>query len=365
MLNSHYLTFTARLYISFRSLSCVEMLHAPSVTPIVAPHNGRVISVHGWRRDCVLASRLHVPCALSARLVVTVGIAFVGAVTLLLGVGPDVAQAAQACGNLGSGQSYCLTKTDSVDPLRVGDTVTFTITESLTTGTIQVVDTNPLTDLVPANFNVTDLVTTRTGSATGPACTRAGNTVSCPGTRTLGPAAGQLTITITATAVLRTTTNNKCESVNNTVFTGVAGAVVNQVTEPTTVLPQKGPRACGLKSNDEEEDDDPKLTKEQRKQRERTNTSNHDQEKTEGNVVGVRCSGSDPELKVKRGFISKPDETPYVLIGTEDGVQQVVFTKGVRSRCKEIQVGDYLEAEGAKEHEQLFYADHDIEIRHR
>ena len=70
-------------------------------------------------------------------------------------------------------------------------------------------------------------------------------------------------------------------------------------------------------------------------------------------------------MKLKHGFISKPDETPYVLIGTEDGVQQVVFTKGVKSRCKDIDVGDYLEAEGSKEHEQLFYADHDIEIRHR
>ena len=328
---------------------------------MVAPHSGRVISVRRWRRDCVLASHLHVARAPWARLVITVGIAFVGAVTLLFAVGSDVAQAAQACGTLSSGQSYCLTKTDSVDPLRVGDTVTFTITESLTAGTVQVVDTNPLTDVVPANFNVTDLVWTRTGSAAGPACTRAGNTVSCPGTRTLGPDAGQLTITITATAVLKTT-NNRCESVNNTVF---AGAVINQVTEPTTVLPQKGPRACGLKSNDEEEDDDPKLTKEQRKQLERTNNGNQDSEKTEGNVVGVRCSSSDPELKVKRGFVSKPDETPYVLIGTEDGVQQVVFTKSVRSRCKEIQVGDYLETEGAKEHEQLFYADHDIEIRHR
>jgi len=239
-----------------------------------------------------------------------------------------------------------------------------TITESLTAGTVQVVDANPLTDIVPSNFNVTDLVTTRTGSATGPACTRSGNTVNCAGPRTLGPDAGQLTITITATAVAKST-NGKCDAVSNTVFTGTVGAPVSQVIEPTTILPAKGPRACGLKANDEDEDDKPKLTKAQRKQLERTNASNLDQEKTEGDVVGVRCSSSDPELKVRRGFISKPSETPYVLIGTADGVQQVVFTKGVRSKCDDIQVGDYLEAEGTKEHEQLFYADHDVEIRHR
>jgi hypothetical protein len=314
----------------------------------------------------VLASHLHVVRAPLARLAGTVGVAFVAAVALVLLVGSgDVAHAAQACSTLASNQVYCLTKTDAVDPLRVGQVQTFVITESLTAGGLQVVDNNPLTDIVPNNFNVTDVVTTRSGFATGPACTRAGNTVSCAGPRVLGPGLGQLTITITATAALQTTSGGNCNGVNNTVFTGVVNAVFSQVTEPTTILPEKGPQACGLKANDEDEDDDPKLTKEQRKQRERTNNGNLDNEKTEGNVVGVRCSSSDPELKVKRGFISKPNETPYVLIGTADGVQRVVFTKGVKSECKKIEVGDYLEAEGAKEHEQLFYADHDIEIRHR
>jgi len=314
----------------------------------------------------VLASQLHVVRAPLARLAATVGLALLGALALVLLVdAPEVAHAAQACSTLVSGQVYCLSKTDAVDPLRVGETQTFVITESLTAGALQVVDNNPLTDVVPASFNVTDVSTARTGSATGPACTRAGNSVSCIGPRVLGPGAGQLTIAITATAIAQTTSGSNCKAVNNTVLTGVANAAFSQVTEPTTILPLKGPQQCGVKANDEEEDDEPKLTKEQRKQRERTNAGNLDNEKTEGNVVGIRCSSSDPEPKVKRGFISKPNEMPYVLIGTQDGVQQVVFTKGVKSRCKELHVGDYLEAEGAKEHEQLFYADHDIDIRHR
>ena len=70
---------------------------------------------------------------------------------------PNVAHAAQACSTLVSGQVYCLTKTDAVDPLRVGETQLFTITESLTAGALQVVDNNPLTDIVPNNFNVTDV----------------------------------------------------------------------------------------------------------------------------------------------------------------------------------------------------------------
>src|SRR5688572_23289402 len=159
---SHFLMFSARVYISSASPSCVEMIHAPSVTPMVAPHNGRVISVTDSRRFCVLESHLHVLRAPLARMTGAAGLALVGALALLLLVdAPGVAHAAQACSTLSSGQVYCLTKTDAVDPLRVGQTQTFTITESLTAGTVQVVDPNPLTDLVPANFNVTDLVTTR------------------------------------------------------------------------------------------------------------------------------------------------------------------------------------------------------------
>ena len=158
---------------------------------MVAPHHGRVISVRNWRRVCVFASHLHVVRAPLARLAGTVGVALLGALALVLLVdAQNVAHAAQACSTLASGQVYCLTKTDAVDPLRVGETQQFTITESLTDGALQVVDGNPLTDIVPANFNVTDVSSVRTGSATGPACTRAGNTVSCLGPRVLdrGPA---------------------------------------------------------------------------------------------------------------------------------------------------------------------------------
>ena len=47
--------------------------------------------------------------------------ALVGAFALVLLVDSrDVAHAAQACSTLASNQVYCLTKTDAVDPLRVG-----------------------------------------------------------------------------------------------------------------------------------------------------------------------------------------------------------------------------------------------------
>jgi hypothetical protein len=301
-----------------------------------------------------------------ARLVASASLSLVGALALVLLVDePLPAHAAQTCTTLPSQQVYCLTKLDAIDPIRVGEVQLFTIVESLTGGTTQVVDAGALTDIVPANYTITNVAATLVGSATGPACTLAGNTVSCPGPRTIGPGAGQLIVTVTALARTPSTKDHKCEAVNNTATTSVPGITANSVSEGTIVLPEKGSAACGRKANDEDEDDKPKLTKEQKKQRERTNAGNLDNEKTEGNVVGVRCSSSDPEPKVRRGFISKPNETPYALIGTQDGVQQVVFTKGVKSKCKEIAVGDYLEAEGSKEHEQLFYADHDIDIRHR
>jgi hypothetical protein len=278
-------------------------------------------------------------------------------------------QAAQVCTTLPSGQVYCLNKSDAIDPIRVGETQLFTIVESLSAGSTAVTDPGPLTDIVPSNYAITSAAATFVGAASGPPCIITGNTVTCPSPRTLGPGAGQVIVNITAVAITPGSKNSRCDGVINTAYSTIPGVTSNQVAEPTTILPEKGPQACGRKANDDPDDDDEnadkKLTKEQKQNKSRSDNSNHDQRKTEGNVVGVRCKSSDAVPTLKRGFISKPDETPYALIGTADGVQQVVFTGGTKSKCKEIQVGDYLEAEGEKEHEQLFYADNDIDIRHR
>jgi choline-sulfatase len=87
-------------------------------------------------------------------------------------------------------------------------------------------------------------------------------------------------------------------------------------------------------------DDKPRrLTEEQRQQRERTNAGNRADVKTEGNVVEVHL-----------------DANPQnVVIGTGDGRQVIRVTCG--DDCPDIRVGDYLEADGEKENEQLFYAD--------
>jgi hypothetical protein len=297
------------------------------------------------------------------RSIVVAGVALLfGLALALFAESVPVARAAQACSTLASGQTYCLTKSDAVDPIRVGEPQIFTIVESITAGTTQLSDPGALTDVVPANYAITSVAATLVGNATQPACTLSGNTVTCPGPRTLGPGAGQIIVTVLAVPITPST-NKKCDAVNNTASSSIPG-VANQVSEPTTILPEKGPQQCGRKSTRNVDDDDKKqqLTKEQKQNRSRTDNSNRAQVKTEGNVVGVRCKGSDSLPTLKRGFISKPDEAPYALIGTRDGVQQIILTDDAKSDCKKIETGDYLKAEGEKEHEQLFIAD-EIEIK--
>jgi hypothetical protein len=98
-----------------------------------------------------------------------------------------------------------------------------------------------------------------------------------------------------------------------------------------------GPAPQPRRSDDEDEDEK-KLTDEQRQQRQRTNRSGRDDYHSEGNVVGVALEADDP----------------YALIATRDGVQRVVLRCG--RDCPAIHVGDYLEAEGEKVHEELFEA---------
>jgi hypothetical protein len=82
-------------------------------------------------------------------------------------------------------------------------------------------------------------------------------------------------------------------------------------------------------------------------------------------VVGVRCVASDPVPAVTRGFIVEPDVLPYALVANRDeGVQKVLLIRDAAKLCQQIRVGDYLEAEGEKQSEVLFYAD-EVDTRRR
>jgi hypothetical protein len=88
-------------------------------------------------------------------------------------------------------------------------------------------------------------------------------------------------------------------------------------------------------------------TEEERQQRERTNNSGLDDYRNEGNVVEL-C----PE-----------DEAPAcVYIVNRDGKVKVVLLGEAAKSARSIKIGDYLEADGEKIHEQLFEAT-DVTIR--
>ena len=92
----------------------------------------------------------------------------------------------------------------------------------------------------------------------------------------------------------------------------------------------------------EDDTDKPrKLTEEERQQRQRTNRSGRDDEHTEGNVTAVACDAA----------------IPTITIANRDGLVEVQLLHEAAQSCGSAQAGDYLEADGVKQTEQLFEAD--------
>jgi hypothetical protein len=120
---------------------------------------------------------------------------------------------------------------------------------------------------------------------------------------------------------------------------------------------------AGENNNDPNNDDEEQVT---RRRRTRNNaTRGQDESRTEGNVLGVRCKESDPVPPLTKGFIVDPDMLPYALIANRDeGAQKILLIRDAAKLCQYIQVGDYLEAEGEKQSEALFYAD-EVDIKKR
>jgi hypothetical protein len=103
---------------------------------------------------------------------------------------------------------------------------------------------------------------------------------------------------------------------------------------------EQAPVAAAPQVTNVDDDDKPrKETEEQRQQRQRTNRGNRDDVYTGGNVVEVH----------------QDENPPYVVIANRDGHVKVMMECG--SQCPKVNVGHYLEADGVKEHEALFYAE--------
>jgi hypothetical protein len=120
-----------------------------------------------------------------------------------------------------------------------------------------------------------------------------------------------------------------------------AGAVVIRVAG--------GPPPTAQNSPGDDDTDTPRKNGEnERRNRAHTNQAGKDDESIEGDVLETRCD----------------DPWPSVVIANRDGQVEVRLIKDAQKACSSLQVGDYLEADGEKQHELLFYAD-SVEVKRR
>jgi hypothetical protein len=104
----------------------------------------------------------------------------------------------------------------------------------------------------------------------------------------------------------------------------------NLCADTVTVAYQTGRPASAANNEDDDDDDERPLTETQRHQRSHTNASGQDDYRTEGNVLEVRCDTStEPRYEV-----SFPTHTPYLVIATRDGNQQLRLLYDTRSQCQ-------------------------------
>jgi hypothetical protein len=126
-----------------------------------------------------------------------------------------------------------------------------------------------------------------------------------------------------------------------TTKTHAAGAVVIRVTGGLPPVPQISP-------GDDDTDKPRKNGENEHRNRAHTNQAGKDDESIEGDVVETRCD----------------QPWPSVVIANRDGQVEVRLIKEAQNACSSIQVGDYLEADGEKQHELLFDAD-SVEVKRR
>jgi hypothetical protein len=186
---------------------------------------------------------------------------------------------------------------------------------------------------VPANRQIDVMPFTPTPTLT-PTLTATPTATLSP-TATLTPTAtptGTLTPTVTPTL---TPTPTATPTVTATVTPTVTATLTPT---PTATL---GP----VTIPEDNQDKKPKLTDEQRQDRQLTNQSNRDDVYTEGNVVEIG-PGTPPA---------------YVVIANRDGLVTVNLL--CNSQCPTIRVGDYLQLDGTKQSEQEFDAT-DVSVQH-
>ena len=164
------------------------------------------------------------------------------------------------------------------------------------------------------------------------------------GTLTFG--AGETSKTITV-PVLSDPNSEPSETFTVTLANPQGGAALGTPSVATVAIVDTTPGSSGLQGQDDtdptrkntKESKDVKETDEERQQREHTNRGNRDDIATEGNITEVHLD-ADP---------------PYLVIGNRDGAVIVRLMCG--DQCPVIRLGDYIEVDGEKQHEQLYDAE--------
>jgi uncharacterized repeat protein (TIGR01451 family) len=206
----------------------------------------------------------------------------------------------------------------SIDP---GNSIVYTVTVTnkgplTATGVV-------VTDVLPANLTFQGVDTSQ-GSCT------TGQTVTCRvGSLAVGK---RVTISIrTAVSTAQDVTN----TIQVTTTSDDPNPADNQVTGTVGVMGANPPGD----DKPAEPERPAKLTQEARQQRQRTNQLGMDDYRTEGNVVEVNLMA----------------DVPYAVVAMRDGLERIILP--CKDGCPTAQVGDYLEADGVKENEYLFYAE--------
>jgi hypothetical protein len=173
--------------------------------------------------------------------------------------------------------------------------------------------------------------------------------VTTAGTLTFGVNETSRTITI---PILADSLQEGPESFTVTLSTPTGGATLGVPVAATVTIVDTthatAPPHPGDDSADDERVERERETDEERRQRARTNQGNRDDDAVEGDVIETHCEAP----------------WPYAVIANRDGAVEVKLLKDAQKACSSIQVGDYLEADGEKQHEGLFYAD-SVEIKRR
>lgn len=196
--------------------------------------------------------------------------------------------------------------------------------------TIVVTNSGPLTatGVVVTNTLPTELIASSIETNKG-SCTN-GRTVTCQ--------LGSVTTSQTVRIVLRVYNSHVNTFVNTAEVTGTSDDPNPANNKASVSIWAAGENHPGDEKKDEE-DRRRKLTEERRQQTERTNQHGLDDYRTEGNVIEVNFNA----------------DQPFAIVAMRDGPQRILLP--CKDGCPDVRVGDYLEADGVKENEQLFYAE--------